>query len=133
MTTYKNFEDLPVWISAKHLANEFFNKISEERINTNYSLKDQMVRSIISVSSNIAEGFERGSKQELIYFLYIARGSLGEFRSQLHVAKEANFLSKDNFHYLFNSSINLSRQINGFIEYLKSSSIKGQKFKKVLI
>ena len=133
MTTYKNFEDLPICISSKHLATEFFKRIIEDKICVNYSLKDQMAKSIISVSSNIAEGFERGSKKELIQFLYIARGSLGEFRSQAQIAKGANFLSEVNFKYLFNSSYNLSKQINGFIEYLKSSSIKGQKYKKVLI
>ena len=67
---------------------------SQGKISRDYGLKDQIQRAAVSVSSNIAEGFERGTKQEFIQFLYIARGSCGELRSQLYIAKEIGYLNK---------------------------------------
>jgi four helix bundle protein len=88
-----------------------------------------MRRSAISISSNIAEGFERGSKQELIQFLYIARGSCGELRSQITIAKDLGFLDNQRASKLISEAVDISKQINGFIEYLKKTNIRGDKFK----
>lgn len=83
MALYEKFEDLPIWKQAKELAVRIYRVTKEEKFRRNYSLVDQIRRASISVSSNIAEGFERGSKLEFIQFLYIAKGSLGEVRRQL--------------------------------------------------
>ncbi len=88
-----------------------------------------MQRAAISISSNIAEGFERGSKKEYIQFLYIAKGSCGELRSQLSIAKDLGFLESDDFSTAIGAALNISKQINGFIEYLKKTSFAGHKFK----
>lgn len=89
-------------------------------------LQDQIKRSAISVSSNIAEGFERGSKQELIQFLYIARGSCGELRSQFTVVKDIGYVENEVFQKIYHAAASVSKQLNGFIEYLKKFSITGQ-------
>ncbi len=80
---YKRFEDLPVWNAAIDLAVGIYALTSLPEFNSRYSLKDQIERAAVSVSNNIAEGFERGTNNELLAFLYISRGSAGEVRSML--------------------------------------------------
>ena len=83
MPTYQRFEDLPVWQEAIRLAEgcEEFIEAAKDRLT--WSKRDQLDRASLSVSNNIAEGFERGTTNELLAFLYIARGSAGEVRSIL--------------------------------------------------
>jgi four helix bundle protein len=80
---YSRFEELPVWKAAIELAVKIYDLASRPAFKSRYSLKDQIERAAVSVSNNIAEGFERGTTQELLTFLYIARGSCGEVRSML--------------------------------------------------
>src|SRR5512137_831939 len=86
MSTYKRFEDLPVWNAAIELAHDVYALTEKSQFKGKYSLRDQIERAALSVSNNIAEGFERGTTQELLTFLYIARGSAGEVRSMLRFA-----------------------------------------------
>src|SRR5260370_10925995 len=80
---YKRFEELPVWNDAIELAVQLSALTSKPEFNSQRSLKDHIERAAVSVSNNIAEGFERGTNNELLAFLYIARGSAGEVRSML--------------------------------------------------
>lgn len=80
---YKRFEDLPVWNAGIELAVGVFALTSQPQFKSQHSLRDQLERAAVSVSNNIAEGFERGTNNELLMFLYIARGSAGEVRSML--------------------------------------------------
>src|SRR5215471_3646521 len=80
---YNKFEDLPVWKSAIDLAVRLYALTASQEFRSQRSLRDQLERATVSISNNIAEGFERGTKQELLTFLYIARGSSGEVRSML--------------------------------------------------
>jgi four helix bundle protein len=80
---YERFEDLPVWQAAIELAKRVYDLTRDRFFNQPGDLRDQLRRSSLSVSNNIAEGFERGSTAELLAFLYIARGSCGETRSML--------------------------------------------------
>jgi four helix bundle protein len=80
---YTRFEELPVWNRAIELAVAVYDFTSCSKFRHRYSLRDQLERAAVSVSNNIAEGFERGTTQELLTFLYIARGSAGEVRSML--------------------------------------------------
>src|SRR5229473_7906565 len=80
---YKRFEDLPVWNDAIELAVQIYALTSQPEFKGHWSLKDQIERAAVSVSNNIAEGFERGTNNELLALLYIARGSAGEVRSML--------------------------------------------------
>ena len=84
---YERFEDLPVWAAAMDLAEKVYGLTRERFFGQPGDLRDQLRRAALSVSNNIAEGFERGSTAELIAFLYIARGSAGEVRSMLHFAE----------------------------------------------
>lgn len=80
---YTRFEELPVWKSAIKLAVSIYSITAGDSFKGQYSLRDQLERAAVSISNNIAEGFERGTTQELITFLYIARGAAGEVRSML--------------------------------------------------
>jgi len=130
MATYNSFEDLPVWQEAKKLAVNIYKQTAQEiKLNKDFGLRGQIQRAAVSITSNIAEGFERGSKREFIQFLYIAKGSCGELRSQIHIAKDIGYFNMTKFKELYNLSLKINRQINGLIEYLKSSPGKGQKYK----
>jgi len=129
MATYKSFEDLPVWQNARELAVLVYRTTSKGKLKEDYGLKNQIQRAVVSISSNVAEGFERGSKREFIQFLYIAKGSCGELRSQLYIAKDLGYLDNSGPETLIKSASNTSKQINGFIKYLKTSRFAGHKLK----
>ncbi len=93
-------------------------------------MSNQIQRAAVSVPSNVGEGFERGSKEELIHFLYMARGSAGEVRTQLAIAQDLSYITKAEYENLKNECLSVSKQINGFIEYLKGSKTKGDKFRR---
>ena len=79
------FEDLEVWKEARRLTNEVYATTRDTGFSKDFGLRDQIRRAAVSVMSNVAEGFERGGNQEFVQFLYIAKGSCGEVRSQLYV------------------------------------------------
>ena len=81
--TYERFEDLPAWKAAIDLSVKIYAMTEKPPFRRKYSLRDQIERAALSISNNIAEGFERGTTQELLTFRYISRGSAGEVRSIL--------------------------------------------------
>lgn len=87
-----------------------------------------MQKASVSIASNIAEGFERGSNTEFIQFLYIAKGSAGELRTQLHIAYEIALITEEEFSHLNNLAKTLKGMISNLIKYLKDSKMKGNKF-----
>jgi len=123
------FEDLPIWREARALSKEVY-RITSKPIFKDFSLRDQMRRAIISVSSNIAEGFERGSNREFIQFLFIAKGSVGELRSQVYLAYDNNYIIKNEFDYLIDECVKVSKNTSNFINYLKNSKITSFKHKE---
>ncbi|SRR6266498_158176 len=127
--TYERFEDLPVWQEAIRLAEGVYNLTENPRVKLSYSLRDQIERSALSVSDNIAEGFERGTTAELLAFIYIARGSAGETRSKLCFLERrpalAAFLSE--LAELKVLAESCSRQLRGWANSLQNSPIKGQR------
>ena len=86
-----------------------------------YDLVRQLRRASISISSNIAEGFERNTDKEFIYFLYVAKASAGEVRSQIYLALDLNYISEIEFDELFEKVSDISKLISGFIKYLNDS------------
>ncbi len=82
----KNFEDLEIWKDARLLTRGIYQLTRDSTFSKDFALRDQMRRAAVSIMSNIAEGFERGGNQEFIQFLYVAKASCGEVRSQLYVA-----------------------------------------------
>ena len=128
MAKIEQFEDLQVWQSARELAKLIHITTQGEKISRDYSLKDQMNRSAGSIMDNIAEGFDRGGKKELIQFLYVAKGSAAELRSQLYRALDKMYLVEENFNNLQLKTLEVSKQLSGFIKYLKASDLKGSKY-----
>jgi len=125
----KSFEDLHIWQKAKEMVNLIYTFSRKEKFSKDWSLTDQIRRSAISVMSNIAEGFERGSNREFIQFLYIAKGSSGEVRSQGYIAFDQVYITKDELNKLTEMTKQISGMITNFISYLKKSDLKGPKFK----
>jgi four helix bundle protein len=126
---YERFEDLPVWKDAIELAVRVYMLTEAPFFNQPGDLRGQLRRSSLSVSNNIAEGFERGSTAELLAFLYISRGSCGETRSMLlfteRFPKAAHL--KSEISNLKSLAESCSRQIRGWTNDLQNSDIKGQR------
>src|SRR5215208_2039329 len=90
----KNFEDLEIWKIARVLTRAIYQLTRNVKFAKDFALRDQIRRAAISVMSNVAEGFERGGNQEFIQFLYVAKASCGEVRSQLYVALDQSYVSQ---------------------------------------
>src|SRR4051794_11981859 len=127
---YCTFEELPVWQASVEFASRVFAFTEKNDFRGLGDTKNQLERSSLSVSNNIAEGFERGTTAELINFLYIAKGSAGESRSMLRICEPLPRFSDLKFEIsdLIGRAINISKQLNGWIESLKNTDIKGPKF-----
>ncbi len=130
MASIKRFEEIISWKEARVLNALLREMIKEKRFEKNYGLISQIERSAGSIMDNIAEGFERGSNKEFIQFLYIAKSSCGELRSQLYRAFDDGYLSKEEIDLVSICCIKISSLIYKLIEYLKNTEIKGQKFNK---
>jgi four helix bundle protein len=126
----KYFEDLSVWKLSRELTNRIYKITADGGFSRDFGLRDQIRRASVSIMSNIAEGFERGGNQEFTQFLSIAKGSCGEVRSQLYVAMDQDYIDRKACEQLIEDFKKLSIMINNFMEYLKSSSYKGTKYKK---
>ncbi len=130
MSTIYRFEDLPVWQQSRFLCNKIFKIIEvSSAFSKDFRFRDQLKAAGGSVMDNIAEGFERSSRLEFLNFLGIAKGSIGEVRSQLYRSIDNNYIDKIEGLGLIDEYEKLSREIAGFIAYLNKSTIKGQKFK----
>ena len=130
MARIDSFEDLEVWKSARELAKEIYRLTQKEHFSKDYSLKDQINKSAGSIMDNIAEGFERGGNKEFSQFLFIAKGSCGEVRSQLYRAFDRKHIDEIEFESAKTKAVDVSKQLSGFISYLKKSEIKGTKYAK---
>lgn len=95
-----------------------------ENFTRDFGLKDQIRRSAVSVPSNISEGYERDSKKQFLYFLVIAKGSCGELRTQLKIARNLNYLDEQTYNTVNEQCLSVSRQLKGFINYLKQYNEK---------
>ena len=118
MATIEQFEDIDSWKKARNLNKEIYKVTSKNRFENDFSLRDQLRRAANSIMLNIAEGFARNSDQEFIKFLGYAHGSAAEVQSALYIAKDQNYLSGDEFSELHDQYDELSRMINGFMNYL---------------
>ncbi len=113
----KGFEQLQVWQKAKDLAVLVYKTTSDGKIAKDFSLRDQMRRSAISIASNIAEGDERDTDKESVRFFYIAKGSLAELRTQLRIALEVDFLDKDEFAKIEQDCSEIGKMLGGLIKH----------------
>lgn len=129
MASVEKFEDLEAWQRARVLANEIYAISSGGGFSRDFVLRDQIRGAAVSVLSNIAEGFERGGNQEFLQFLSIAKGSAGELRSQLYLALDQGYIDRAGFDRLRDLAIEVSGKIGGLIAYLKTSGMKGSKYR----
>jgi four helix bundle protein len=109
------FEDIISWQKAKELTFKIYNIFGESN---DFAFRSQIERASVSIMNNIAEGFERKTNNEFKQFLYVAKGSSGEVRSMLHIAKELNIISDKDFEYLYQLSTEISKLLSGLIKTL---------------
>jgi len=125
--TYQRFEDLPVWQEAARLYELADDFLENAPPRMRHSFRDQFERAVLSVSNNIAEGFERGTTNELLQYIYIARGSAGEARSMLCLLRRRLWAAhlKSEISNLKSAAESCSRQLRGWADSLQNSNIKG--------
>jgi len=128
MATIRKFEDKEAWQKARTLAQEIYTLCTTTELAKDFKLRDQINASSGSIMDNIAEGFERGGKQEFIQFLAIARGSAGEVKSQLYRLLDRRYINKEKFEELYALANEVGSKITNWMKYLNKSEIKGIKF-----
>ena len=121
MGKFNSFEEINSWQKARQFNKRVYEITDNQNFKRDFDLVKQIRRASISISSNIAEGFERNTDREFIHFLYIAKASAGEVRSQLYLALDLNYIEKVEFEELFNNVSDISKLISGFIKYLNDS------------
>ena len=124
----ENFEDLRIFQNATELTVKIYQITKEDPFRRDLTLKSQITKAALSIVSNIAEGFERGSNADFIRFLYISKGSCGEVRAQLLIAKRLLYINQRTFEDLTKFCRTLSSMIWSFINYLKHSPYPGPKY-----
>ena len=129
MATINNFEDLEIWQNARELCKKINQYCLHNPKFLNHD-KNQIDRASASIMDNIAEGFEREGDKEFVNFLTMSKGSAGEVRSQLIRAFDRNYIDEEVFSFLKSETISLSKKLSGFINYLKNSEHKGNKFNR---
>lgn len=128
MARIERFEDLEVLKEAVAIGVDIYKLTSMGKLKKDFGAKDQLRRAAISISNNIAEGFEYNNSKVFVKFLaYDAKGSAGELRSNLFVLKEAQIVSEEDCNYLQNKLTMTSKNLSGFIKYLKEFESKKPK------
>jgi four helix bundle protein len=121
LATWKRFEEMGVWKKACRLACDVYEITRAAELSRDQGLRDQLRRSAVSIASNIAEGFERGSDSVFANSLAIAKGSSGELRTQLYIAARLDYVASEKMKVLVKQAGEISRMFSGLIKRLKSS------------
>ena len=121
MAKFNSFEEINSWKKAREFNKRIYEITDGAIFKKDYDLVRQLRRASISISSVIAEGFERNTDKEFIYFLYVAKASAGEVRSQIYLALDLKYISEIEFDELFEKVSDISKLISGFIKYLNDS------------
>jgi len=129
MATFNRFEDILAWQKVRMLCKLINNYTLNGLFSKDFRLIGQIKGSSGSAMDNIAEGFERGGNKEFIQFLFISKASAGETRSQLYRAIDNKYISKEEFQRAYKLAEEISKLVAGLINHLKSSDIKGDKYK----
>jgi len=123
----ERFEDIESWKEARNLVKTVYRITEGREFSKDCYLKDQIRRAAVSVMSNIAEGFDRGTDKEFVQFLVIARASASEVKSQLYVALDCQYIDQDKFDEIYQQSTKVISLIDGFIRYLRGSPKSGSR------
>ncbi|HXV84224.1 MAG TPA: four helix bundle protein [Candidatus Binatia bacterium] len=124
----KNFEDLEIWQLSRRLTQEVYALGRTQKFLRDYGLKDQMQRAAVPIMSNIAEGFERSGNQEFVQFLYVAKASCGELRSQFYVALDQEYIDQTTMEKSVVLLKRLSVKMKHLIDHLRQSGMRGPKY-----
>ncbi|SCY86356.1 four helix bundle protein [Flavobacterium caeni] len=125
MKKFNSFEEIVAWQKARELNKQIYLLTDQNNgFNKDFDLKRQIRRAVVSVSSNIAEGFERNTDNEFCYFLFVAKASSGEVRSQLYLAYDLGYISDDDFRIHIKNVTDVSRLIAGLIKFLSKAQAK---------
>ncbi len=119
-----NFKGLRVWQESIDLAEQIYMMTRKDKFARDFGLKDQIQRAAVSIASNIAEGDERMTVKEAIYFLNIAKGSSAEVITQLYIAKRIGYISKEEFESLENRTEKISSSIKKLLVAKKQFKTK---------
>ncbi|MEM0980404.1 MAG: four helix bundle protein [Cyanobacteria bacterium P01_H01_bin.58] len=114
------FETLTVWQEARELTNMIYAMTRQGTFSKDFGLRDQIERASVSCMSNIAEGYELRTRRQRRAFLYIAKGSVGEVRSQLYVALDQGYIRQDQFDQTVELATRISKRLASFIASIQS-------------
>ena len=120
----ERFEDLIAWQKARELTKQIYNVTAKKPFSSDFGLREQIQRATVSIMSNLAEGFERGSSSEFHQFIVIAKASCAEVRSQLYTALDIGYLTKEEFNVVNNLAVEVSRIIGGLKESVNKQRTK---------
>ena len=129
MASVKDFEELAIFQKARELSKKIYPVTNREVFKSDYRFVQQIRAAAGSIMDNIAEGYERIGNKEFLNFLYIAKGSCGEVRSQLIRANDIGYLTPEEYEELYSECRKLSAGIMNFIKEIKASDITGAKYK----
>lgn len=121
MAKYNSFEEMEVYQKALAFGVTVYKlTMSNEKIKSDFGLRDQLRRAALSISNNFAEGFERETKKELVRFLYFSKGSAGECRNMFNFLLAIEYINEENFYEKRNEVLEISKQLGNYIKYLKN-------------
>ena len=132
MAGVSKFEDLRMWQASRKLANLVYTLTGGPPFK-DASLRNQIRRAAVSVMSNIAEGFGRGSNEEFLYFLFIAKGSLVEVQSQLYLSADLKYISRKGFEAAFEVCSETAKLIQAFANNMKNVQTTGFRKKRKVV
>ena len=130
MAVVRDFEELTIFQKAREISKKIYPVTNRDGFKSDFRFVQQIRAAAGSIMDNIAEGFERTSNKEFLNFLYIAKGSCGEVRSQLIRANDVGYLTSEEFDELYSECRKLSAGIMNFIKEIKASDLTGAKFKE---
>ena len=128
MAIFKRFEDIVVWQMGRQLVKDVYALTRKGPFAKDFGLRDQIQRAAVSVPSNIAEGFERDGNKEFVKFLYIAKGSIGEVRSQMYNAFDLGYVTESEMSEVLDAAMRISSGLNSLIRSLTSAARQGRRY-----
>jgi four helix bundle protein len=121
MGKFNSFEEIISWKKSREFNLKIYQITENQYFKKDFDLTRQIRRASISISSNIAEGFERNTDKEFLYFLYVAKASAGEVRSQIYLALDLDYISIEVCENLLSDITEISKLLGGFIKYLETN------------
>jgi four helix bundle protein len=132
MAKFSSFEEIIAWQKGMILCNKIYEITKRGSFSKDFPLRNQIRRAAISIPANIAEGFERDGNKELNQFLSIAKGSCGEVKTFLIIAKEQQYIFEETFDQLYRLADEIGKMVGGWMVYLRKRNFKGYKYRTMI-